>query len=336
MMQVKRFQLKSYEFRREREASWSQLERLVSRIEKQGLGSLSAPELNRLPTLYRAALSSLSVARAISLDRNLVSYLDGLTARAYLCVYGARRRARDTIEQFFRVRFPCAVRQFRGHVALAATIFILGILTGFLMTQAQPDRFYSFVGEEMASGRNPSATTEELREALYSGGSDGSDELSFFAAFLFTHNSQVAMLCFALGFAAGVPTVLLLFINGLVLGSFASLYHSRGLSLELWAWLLPHGVPELSAVVLASAAGLVIGQSLVFPGRHQRLENLARRGRQAGVIVVGAVAMLLVAGLIEGIFRQTVTNVGVRYAVVLLNSVLLTAWLVLCGRGEES
>ena len=84
------FQLRSYEFRRERERTWRELERLVKRVESGGHASLAPEELGRLPVLYRATLSSLSVARSISLDRNLLEYLEGLAARAYFCIYGGR------------------------------------------------------------------------------------------------------------------------------------------------------------------------------------------------------------------------------------------------------
>jgi uncharacterized membrane protein SpoIIM required for sporulation len=152
--------------------------------------------------------------------------------------------------------------------------------------------------------------------------------------YLFTHNARVGMLCAALGFAAGVPVMLLLFTNGLLLGAFAALYQDRGLGIEFWAWILPHGVTELLAVVLCGAAGLAVGESLLFPGRHTRLVNLGRRGREAGVVVLGAVLMLLLAGLVEGIFRQTVHDVFVRLSVALLSAVWWTLYFTGAGRGK--
>jgi len=82
--------LKSYAFRRERERTWRELEVLVAKTESGGVRSLTPNEVMRLPGLYRASLSSLSVARSISLDRNVLEYLEALAARAYFCVYGAR------------------------------------------------------------------------------------------------------------------------------------------------------------------------------------------------------------------------------------------------------
>lgn len=323
--------LKSSRFRREREEAWRELDALVAKLEGGGVRDLTAGELARLPSLYRNAASSLAVARAISLDQGLLEYLEALVARAYIAIYGNRRRAGEAIAEFFRSRFPQAVR---GHLAFlaAAMLFLgLGLLAGWRLTLADPERYYSFVHESMTQGRTPSSSTEELRRPLYSAEIPASF-LGVFASFLFTHNAKVGILCFALGFAAGVPVIFLLFGNGLSLGAMAALYQSRGLGADFWAWVLPHGVTELAAVCLCAAAGMVLGTSLVFPGPHTRLHNLALRGRGAAPLVVGAVAMLLAAGLIEGIFRQVVHDPAVRWTVAAASLAVWLAYFGLAGR----
>lgn len=319
--------LKSFEFRREREGSWHELEDLVTRIEKKGLTALAPFELERLPVLYRSALSSLSVARSISLDENVTEYLEGLAGRAYFCVYGTRTPLRNAVWRFFSEGFPRAVRDARWQIAVSAGVMLLAAVAAFVLTAADPDRYYDFVSSGMAQGRDPASTTEELRDGLYEVGTE-TDALAAFSSFLFTHNSRVAMLAFALGFLLGLPTFLVLFVNGLTLGAFTALYHGRGLSLDVWGWLLPHGVTELLAVILCGGAGLILAQSLVLPGRRSRLRNLAVRGREAALIVIGSVAMLFIAGLLEGFFRQLVTDIVVRYAVA--GSTLLF-WILYFG-----
>ena len=323
--------MKSLEFRREREGSWRELESLIARVEAWGLGTLTAAELSRLPVLYRATLSSLSVARAISLDANVVEYLESLAARAYVCVYGAKRPPLEAARRFLAVRFPATVRALRKQLALSAALLLLGTVTGLGLTATDPNRFYALVDEDYAAGRTPASTTEELRQALYDD-KHPADLLGAFAMYLFTHNARIGMLCAALGFAAGVPVMLLLFTNGLLLGAFAALYQERGLGIEFWAWILPHGVTELLAVVLCGAAGLAVGESLLFPGRYTRLVNLGRRGREAGVVVLGAVLMLLLAGLVEGIFRQTVHDVVLRLSVAILSAVFWVVYFARVGR----
>jgi len=323
--------LKSWEFRRERERSWRELEAILAQVERRGVRSLSARELTRLPTLHRAALSSLSVARAISLDRNVVEYLESLSTRAHFAVYGTKRHLRDALGEFFARRLPRTVRRHAVHLAIAAAVLALGAVAGHLLVRADSERYYSLVSHEMASGRDPGASTHSLREALYSRDHDAGS-LSAFASFLFTNNARVGMLAFALGFAAGVPTLVLLAVNGLTLGAFSALYASRGLAVELWAWLLPHGIPELSAVVFCGAGGLVLAEALVFPGRHTRRANLGIRGREAAVLFVGAALLLLVAAVIEGVFRQTVHDVSARYALAATSLVAGIGYFGFAGR----
>ena len=323
------FELKSAQFRREREAAWKELEGLLARLEKQGLRSLTADELNRLPVLYRSAVSSLSVATAISLDKNLLDYLTALVGRAYIAVYGAKRRVGEAAADFFLVRFPWAVRRYFLFVLAAYALLGLGVLTGYRLTLADPERYYSLVDDGLSQGRNPASSTRELRDVLYGG---GKGPLGFFATALFTHNAGIGLACFAVGFVAGVPVIYLLFTNGLILGALAALYQSRGLGAEFWAWILPHGITELSAVCLCGAGGMALGAALLFPGRHTRMRNLALQGREVALLALGAVVMFLVAGVIEGIFRQVVQDVAVRWSLATLTLVFWSWYFLAVGR----
>jgi uncharacterized membrane protein SpoIIM required for sporulation len=329
------FVLKSTAFRAEREPAWRRLEALITRAETSGLASLSARELLRLPILYRAVLSSLSVARAISLDRNLLTYLESLSSRAYFLVYGGRSNALMAIGTFLAVTLPAAVRAARWYIALAAACMVLGAVLGYVLTRGNLDWFYTLVSDAMSQGRNPAADTETLRRPLFHDGRGFAERLGAFASFLFTHNAQIGIMAFALGFALGVPTVLLLFFNGLTLGAFIALYVSRGLGPDLLGWLLIHGVTELGAIVLCGAAGLMIARAVIFPGEYTRLQNLARAGRRAAVIVIGAVIMLFVAALLEGFGRQLILQTDQRLLVGGVTALLWLLYFVRSGRGAS-
>lgn len=325
--------LKSYEFRHEREQTWRELEALVRAAESKGIKSLSPDQLFRLPSLYRATVSSLSVARSISLDQNLVNYLESLSARAYFFVYGVRGSLIMGLAQFFVSQFPSAVRATRWHLLTAAAVLFLGVATGFALTVGNEDWFYTFVSAEYAKGRSPVSSTEELRAVLYDSG--GAEALSAFASFLFTQNAKIGMLCFALGFAFGLPVILMLFYNGLTVGAFSALYASRGLLVEFWAWLSIHGTTELVALVLCGGAGLVLGSSLALPGRFSRLESLARNGRRASQIAIGAVVLFFLAGLLEGLGRQLITDPGERYLVAGVSLIWWALYFLQAGRARS-
>jgi len=325
------FRLRSYEFRREREATWHELDALVKQVEQRGLASLGAAELQRLPTLYRGVLSALSVARAISLDKNVIQYLEGLSARAYFAIYCRRRFLGQAVLHFFLHTFPASVRRIRWALALSFGVMALGMTAGFVLTRNDPSRFYSFVAPELAGGRDPGATRDDLREVLYTAQESGTG-LARFATFLFTHNARIGLLCFAVGFVAGVPVLLLLFANGATLGAMWAVYAAQGLGYDFFAWVMPHGVTELLAVMLCGAAGLSLGYGLVFPGRFRRLDNLALRGRHAGALAVGALLLFFMAALIEGLFRQLVQDVDTRTAVLVVSALLWLAYFALVGR----
>lgn len=305
--------LKSQRFRRAREDDWRRLERLMDKAEKGSAAKLTDAEILAVPVLYRSTLSALSVARETSLDQGLIEYLETLSARAYFFVYGSRATLQNRLTAFFRQDWPMSVRGLWRETLVSAGLMLLGALVGGWLVMHEPEWFYAFVPGDLSGGRDPAASTETLRATL--DGVEDAGGLSVFAAFLFTHNAQVALLAFALGFALCVPTGLLILYNGATIGAFFALFASRGLGVELGGWLLIHGVTELFAVILAGAAGLRIGWSVAFPGRRRRLDAAVEAGRTAGVAMGGVVVMLLFAGLLEGFGRQLIVDTGLRYAV---------------------
>jgi uncharacterized membrane protein SpoIIM required for sporulation len=305
--------LKSRRFRQEREADWISLESLLDRYERGRRSSLTDDEVIAIPVLYRSTLSSLSMARAISLDKSLIDYLESLCTRAYFCVYGTRATALDRVGAFFASEWPAAVRGLWRETLIAGVLTLVGVAVALLLTFQSPDWFNAFVPAQLAGGRDPTASAKDLEATL--AGANSPSGLSVFSTFLFTHNAQIAILAFALGFAACLPTAFLLLTNGFMLGAFLALFISHGLGAEFGGWVFVHGVTELFAVTLAGAAGFRIGWTLAFPGMRDRLDALADAGRYAATVMVGVIIMLGVAGFLEGVVRQFVTITAWRYAI---------------------
>ncbi|HLJ64354.1 MAG TPA: stage II sporulation protein M [Stellaceae bacterium] len=326
--------IKSVAFRKGREASWQTLEALIRRIERRGMRSLKADELQSLPLLYRSTLSALSVARAIALDRALVLYLENLSLRAFLVVYGPRLGLVAGLCQYFVRDFPAAVRAARWHVLLAFLTTFAGIIAGFLLVQADPSWFHTLVPGGLAEGRGPNSTRESLLNDEIFGHSATSfrQAIVFFANFLFQHNTTVGLLQFSLGIVGGVPTLLLLLYQGLTLGAFIEIHTARGLTVEFLGWLSIHGVTEITAITLCGAGGLYIADAFLFPGLYSRAENLRLKGRRAGEIMIGAMIMFFIAALLEGGLRQWVASTPGRYTIGGLTALAWLLYFVRSGR----
>jgi uncharacterized membrane protein SpoIIM required for sporulation len=309
---MKDLQLKSRRFRAEREADWRRLDSLLQKVEGGSAARLTDEELLAIPVLYRAALSSLSVARATSLDHSLTDYLESLSTRAYFFVYGARASLRERLVGFFAEGWPAAVKSLWRETLVSLAITALAAAVGFWLV-TQDSGWYGALMSR-AEGRDPTATTKFLHDSLYDTRTD-KHGLAALAAYVFQNNAGVAIWAFALGFAFCIPTIFLLAQNGLELGAFVALYASRGLGFQLGGWLLIHGVTELFAIVLGGAAGLRIGWSVIFPGERTRLQAASAAGRSAAGVLAGVVVMLVFAGLLEGFARQLITDDLARYAV---------------------
>src|SRR3569623_266442 len=229
--------LKSTQFRREREPAWRELEDLLEKLHRGSPKSLTPQELTRLPTLYRGALSSLSVARSISLDQGLLAYLESLANCAYFQIYGPRKGCGAVAGAFLRRGFPAAVQALFRPILLSVLISVIAALAGYFLCLGNSEWYYTLMPEASAQGRMPTSSTAELRDALYDAGAAPGDYLSAFASFLFTHNAAIGISSFALGFAFGLPTALLLIQNGLMLGAFVALYATHGLGVDIGGWL---------------------------------------------------------------------------------------------------
>lgn len=323
--------LRSSRFRDEREAEWAELETLVARVEGGSLRRLSDEDLLKLPQLYRAALSSLSVARSISLDRALIDYLESLCARAYFVVYGVQERPLQRIARFFQRDWPEAIQALWRETLFALILGIASMAAAWWLVSIDPDWYFSFVPQELASGRDPSATTEFLRSTLYG---DGGGMLGLGSTMLFTHNARVSIMTFALGFAFGVPTALLCAMNGCMFGAFMALFSSHGLGFEAFGWLMIHGVTELFAITLACACGFRVGFALAFPGERTRMDSLKHAGRTVGLAMAGVVLMLLCAGVLEGVGRQVIVWDWARYAIAGATLLLWTGYFYLPRRSR--
>ena len=316
--------LRSDRFRLERETDWRRLEGIVAALEKNRLRRISDEDLLDLPVLYRKAASSLAVARETSLDAGTLAYLESLARRAWFQVHGPRTGLVHWLRRFLGGGWSAAVQAIWLEICIALAVMVAGALVGYLLTARDNDWYYSLVPGMFADERRPGASREVLQRSL--SGTDGESEgLASFAAFLFSNNAGVAIMAFALGFAFGIPTLLLLVYNLAVLGAMLWLFTDQGLAFDFLAWLSVHGTTELLAILLSGAAGLHIGRSMAFPGERSILDAAADSGRCAAQVMAGVVLMMVVAGLLEAFARQLVEPSWARLAIGLG---MLTFWLL--------
>lgn len=287
------------EFIEARRPRWQQLELLLDKAEQRGLRFLALEEARTLGKLYRAVSSDLLWVRAHSGSADVNAYLNDLVGRAYAMTYPGQRPRLADVWSFVARGFPALLRQeWRMYVA-SVLLMLAGTGFGYLGMLVDPEAAPYLVPAEHLS-LDPSRRAAD--EAASSGASV--EQQAQFSTFLFTHNIEVAFLCFALGITVGVGTAIMLFTNGLMLGSLAYVYTAKGLAGWFWAWILPHGIPELTAICIAGAAGLVIARGQVAPRGLPRGLALRQEAVRAVKLLFGTLALFVLAGCIEGTVSQ--------------------------------
>jgi uncharacterized membrane protein SpoIIM required for sporulation len=261
--------------------------------------------------LYRRTTVHLSQAATRTTDINLVAYLNGLTAAAHSIIYLPPRRSMwkgagaFALEGFARL----IARNWRFH-AVSACLLLCGAVLAYFASMHDPTVIYAL----MPAGdiRTPGSTQEQLLEVLHSGRTLGGGFKFVFASFLFSHNLKVGLLAMATGVLAAVPTTLLMAYNGMMLGAFAAIHHRAGIYAEMWAWILPHGITEIGAIILCGGVGLQFGKSVISPGLMPRMESMRAAGIDAAAACLGIAGMLVAAAVIESYLRQSHLSISAR------------------------
>lgn len=295
---------------------WKELEMLLSRARgDRALSGLSAEELIRLDVLYRQTAVHLAQVRTRTRDVQLMRYLNDLTSRAHSVVYVPPGKIRNfSLAGFFATVFPSAVaRTWKFHLA-SLLLFAAGFFYAYRVSLESDLAAYAIMPHGLTAGRTMGAPREFLLDSLRHGRDMESGEKFAFAAFLFQHNTNIGMLSLATGILAAIPTVFLIIYNGMVLGAFTSVFHSKDIVLEYWAWILPHGVTEILALVLCGGIGLALGSAVIDPGFRPRAESVKSAGREAARMLPGVALMLVIAAVIESYLRQSHLSSDIRLA----------------------
>lgn len=300
---------------------WNRLRGLTQRG-RRSIRRLPPDDLDELVRLYQRVSAHLSYVRTAFDTPGLTGRLTRLVADANAVIYGKRARTISTITTFVADTFPAAVWRSRRFVAVAALLtFGPALAIGSWLSVS--DRAV----DVSAPAAVREAYLEEDFEAYYS-----SEPAAQFATSVTVNNIQVSIIAFALGIGLCVGTAYVLVNNGALLGLAGGLFHASGEAAKFWGLILPHGLLELTAVVVAGAAGLRLGWAIVAPGDRTRTDALAEEGRRSVVIIIGLIVAFITAGLIEGFVTGSSLGTPVRVGIGVAVELAFIVYVVAQGR----
>jgi uncharacterized membrane protein SpoIIM required for sporulation len=309
-------------FIRERSPLWAELDDLVRKAHGR-VDRLGPAGIGRLGELYRAAAADVATARRRFPGDPAFTRLERLLNDAYGLTYGSHRRE-GSLREFVSHRFWQLVREDRSALGLSATLLLAPALAAFLFALANPAAAAHLAPSSVSAVVQPRAHGAALGIAA--------SQSAGLSAQIFTNNIGVAFLALAGGMTAGVLTALSLLYNGMTIGVVFGLAFGAGQSGVAIQLLVPHGVLELSCIVVAGSTGFRLARAIVSPGRARRADALRAVAPRAGETVLGVAAWLVLAGLIEGFV--TPSGIGVVPALVVGFGVGGAFWSLVIWRGS--
>ncbi len=318
-----------YNYISRHQSEWQELKDLVRKA-RGNIRKMSAEEIERLDVLYRRTTIHLSQVRTRIHDPGLETYLAGLVAAAHSMIYVSNEHSgpRQAGPGGVLMSFSNAVAGMARCMFLSAFLLLSGVGIAWHAVQSDPTAAYALMPANEI--RMPGATPEQLTRVLHSGRDRTEGQKFTFASFLFSNNLRVGLLSLASGIMAGIPTVFLLVYNGMILGTFTATHTINGIWAEYFAWILPHGVTELWAIVLCGGAGLRLGRAVLMPGLVSRRVSLAKAAPDIVRVSIGIGVMLVFAAILESYLRQSYMVTSDRLATAALTAI---AWSVYFGAG---
>jgi uncharacterized membrane protein SpoIIM required for sporulation len=305
------------------EPTWRRLDELVA-TGRRGSQRLGPAGIEELVTLYQRTSVHLSHARTAYTDRALIARLTSLVASANGVIYGRRTRSVKAFGRFWALVFPGAVWHCRRTIAISTALF-----AGTWLVVAVWVGTSSTALEASAPAAARQAYVSEDFESYYSSSPAGE-----FATRITLNNIMVGFMAFAGGILLGVGTLVSMVGQGYQFGQINGWFLAVGKGGYFWGLVAPHGLLELTAIMIAGGAGFRLGWAIVDPGDRTRGEALAEEGRRAVVVILGCAAMFVVAAIIEAYVTPSGLPTAMRVAIG--GSVWLAFVLYVVAQGRRA
>lgn len=258
------------------------------------LSNNSRVDPDELSDLYIEITDHLSYAKTFYAGSNTEFYLNRLASQAHQKIYKAKKEPKNRLESFFKTEFPLMFVAYQRQLLISFLVFALFVIVGAFSAANEGDFVRSILGDgyvnmtlENIENNDPMAVYKDMGE---------------FDMFLgiTINNIRVALMAFAFGILLSIGTLYILMSNAVMLGSFQYFFYDKGLFWESARTIWIHGTIEISVIIIAGCAGLVLGNGILFPGTFTRLESFMRGVKNGLKILISTIPFFILAGFLEG------------------------------------
>ncbi|WP_121665838.1 stage II sporulation protein M [Mesonia aquimarina] len=249
---------------------------------------------DELSSLYIEVTDHLSFAQTFYPNSETSRYLNNISSKAHQKIYKTKKESRKRFITFFTKEFPLSFYQYQKQLLLSFFVFLLFAIIGAYSASQDGDFVRSILGDayvnmtlENIENNDPMAVYKEA------------GEMNMFLG-ITINNVKVALMAFTFGVLLGIGTLFMMMQNGIMLGAFQYFFYEKGMLWESARTIWIHGTIEISVIIVAGCAGLVVGKSILFPGTYTRLQSFVQGTKNGLKIVISTVPLFIIAGFLEG------------------------------------
>ncbi|MGJ7030526.1 stage II sporulation protein M [Niabella hirudinis] len=269
---------------------------------------------------FTQLVDDLAYAKTFYPTGKTTAYLNKQASDMYLSIYQNRKEDSGRLAYFWKYELPLVIRKHHKTVLFALILFITFFLLAFFIAARDHEIANNFFGDNYVQ-----KTMDNIAEGNPFGIYEtGNPVLSWLGIMI--NNIRVAFLFFVSGIFCGIPTMYKLAETGAMVGVFDQLFASKGFGLQFWMVVFVHGTLEITAIILAGAAGFILGKSFLFPGTRKRMEAFRDGARDGVKIMIGILPAFIIAAFFEGLFTRLYNNMSWFTTLLTTASVLFVIW----------
>lgn len=269
---------------------------------------------------FTQLLDDLAYAKTFYPAGKVTSFINNQASKIYLDIYKNRKEDKNRLVTFWKYDLPLVIRKHHKVVLFSFIIFVIFFAIGFFSSSQDESVAREFFGD---------AYVDKTQENIANGNPFGIYEsgnafLSWMGIMI--HNIRIAMMMFVTGLFGGIPTLYMHCQNSAMVGIFDQFFAARGFGVDFWVVVFVHGTLEITALIISTAAGLVLGKSFLFPGTIKRLDALKQGAKDGVKIMIGLLPVFALAAFFEGFITRLYNDLSVLTTAIFGLSVIFVVW----------
>jgi uncharacterized membrane protein SpoIIM required for sporulation len=269
---------------------------------------------------FTQLVNDLAYAKTFYPSGKVTSFINAEASKIYLEIYRNRKEESNRLVTFWKYDLPLLIRKHHRVVLFSLLFFIVFLAIGYFTSARDESIPRSILGDNYVE-----KTQRNIEKGNPFGVYEG-DSPFFMWLFIMIHNIRVAFLMFVSGIFCGLPSLYLSAQNGVMVGAFDQFFAARGFGVDFWLVVFVHGTLEITGLIIATAAALIMGKSFLFPGTIKRIDAFKKGAKDGVKIMIGIIPVLALAAFFEGFITRLYNDISILTTLVFFLSVLFVAW----------